>query len=86
MKNPWKISTVALFALLGFVISTPSLQNQAQAEAQPAMKLALEKLEAAQKSLEEATADKGGHRAKALKLMKKAAAEVQAGIDFDNKH
>jgi hypothetical protein len=86
MINAWKFSTVALVVSLGFVVATPSLKNQAQAEPQPVMKLALEQLEAAQKSLESATSDKGGHRAKALKYAKKAISEVKEGIAYDNKY
>jgi hypothetical protein len=33
-------------------------------------------------SLRESTADKGGHRAKAMDLIKQAIAETQAGIEF----
>ena len=84
MINAWKLSTLTLAAALGLVIATPSLKSQAQADPQPAMKLALEHLEAAQKSLEAGTSDKGGHRVKALKLTKKAISQVKAGIAYDN--
>jgi hypothetical protein len=53
---------------------------------QPAMKKALGHLEKAEKSLENATSDKGGHRAKALDHVRKAIDEVEAGIKFDRRH
>jgi hypothetical protein len=60
--------------------------TQAFAEKQPAMAKALVHLENAHKELEVATADKGGHRVKAMALVADAIAEVRAGIEFDNKH
>ncbi len=56
------------------------------AEPQPHMKAALESLQKAKEQLEKATADKGGHRAKALELVKSAIEETQKGISFDSKH
>ena len=60
--------------------------TQAFADKQPAMGKALGHLEMAHKELENATADKGGHRVKAMALVADAIAEVKAGIEFDNKH
>ena len=57
-----------------------------QAEDQPAMKAAQLALLSAAQHLKEATADKGGHRAKALQLVKQAITEVQKGIEYDQKH
>ena len=48
--------------------------------AQPNMEKALESLRGARRSLVEATPDKGGHRAKAIKLVDEAITEVQAGM------
>lgn len=48
---------------------------------QPNMKDALNALENAKDSLNRATADKGGHRAKALDYVKDAIDEVKKGID-----
>lgn len=59
--------------------------TQAMAEKQPMMAKALHNLEDAKQALENATADKGGHRVKALGLVKDAIAEVKNGIEFDNK-
>lgn len=83
--NIWKVSTVVLAGALALVIGT-SRVPEASAENQPHMKAALGHLNSAKASLQSATADKGGHRVKALELTKAAIAETQAGIDYDNKH
>jgi hypothetical protein len=68
-------------------ISTPNLAAQAsQPEAQPHMRAALEHLQAAQRELEAATHDKGGHRTKAVSLVKQAIVHVNQGIEYDNTH
>ncbi len=59
--------------------------TQAFAEKQPMMARALINLEEARRALEIATADKGGHRVKAIALVNDAIAEVKLGMDFDNK-
>jgi acyl-CoA reductase-like NAD-dependent aldehyde dehydrogenase len=61
------------------------LATQAFAERQPMMQKALNQLEDAKRALEAATADKGGHRVKAIEHVNLAIAEVRAGIEFDNK-
>jgi len=48
--------------------------------AQPHMNNALHALENAQAQLQEASSDKAGHRANALRLINEAVGEVQAGI------
>lgn len=50
--------------------------------AQPHMENALANLDTALAQLKLAVADKGGHRAKAIDLVKQAVGEVQAGINF----
>ena len=60
--------------------------TRAFAEPQPHMRAALGSLETALNQLEKASADKGGHRVKAMELIKGAIVEVKLGIDFDNKH
>ena len=45
------------------------------------MQAALTALESAKNNLERARADKGGHRTKALDLVKDAISEVKKGID-----
>ena len=48
---------------------------------QPHMQAALDALRSAQTNLDKATADKGGHRAKAMDLVKQAIDEVKLGIE-----
>jgi len=55
------------------------------AERQPQMRAALVSLKEAKAHLEKATDDKGGHRVAALSHVKKAIAEVEAGIAYDNR-
>ena len=47
---------------------------------------ALDNLRSAESLLENASRDKGGHRVKALRLVRSAIGEVKAGIDYDNRH
>jgi hypothetical protein len=53
---------------------------------QPFMRGARADLQTARKELQLATADKGGHRVKALELVNSAIAEVNAGMEFDRRH
>lgn len=76
-----KMVLVAVVSAFAGVFATTAF-----AEKQPMMRSALEKLEDARKNLENATADKGGHRVKALALVNDAIKEVKAGIEFDNKN
>ncbi|MFG1302108.1 hypothetical protein V5F49_20170 [Xanthobacter sp. V3C-3] len=46
------------------------------------MERAIGELETALRSLREATPDKGGHRERAMELIRQAMNEVQAGIDY----
>lgn len=73
------IIAAATFCLGGFA-------NQAFADRQPRMRDALGHLQSALNSLEKATADKGGHRVKAIQSTKDAIEEVKKGIAFDNKN
>lgn len=50
---------------------------------QPNMKLAKGHLQAALDNLGRATADKGGYRVDAMKLIREAISETQKGIDYD---
>jgi hypothetical protein len=84
MRNPWKLTSFALAALLATTIGGNAIQS-ADADPQPAMRSALENLERAQQNLKNATADKGGHRVNALGHVAKAIEEVKKGIAFDNK-
>ena len=49
---------------------------------QPHMEAALTQLQSAKTELQNAMADKGGHRARAIGIVDRAIAEVQAGIDY----
>lgn len=60
--------------------------DQARTQAQPKMSEALEHLREAEKALQQGSHDKGGHRVKALQLVKQAESEIQAGIEYDNTH
>lgn len=55
-------------------------------EFQPNMQHALSSLTDAQRSLEEATLDKGGHRVKAIAFVKQAIKETRQGIEYDRTH
>lgn len=55
-------------------------------EYQPNMQQAMSSLMEAQTSLQYATSDKGGHRVKALDLVKQAIKETQQGIEYDRTH
>ena len=79
MRRSTVIAVVVAFVLGGFTQS-------AFAEKQPKMEEALVHLRYALASLEAATHDKGGHRAKAMELTQKAIEEVNKGIAFDEKH
>lgn len=85
MRNPWKVTSFALASLFAVSLGT-NLVTPASAEVQPKMRDALESLRSAKASLEEAARDKGGHRAKALELTKAAIQQVEAGMQFDNRH
>jgi hypothetical protein len=55
--------------------------NHVAAPDQPHMQAALDALESARNNLDKANADKGGHRANAIQLVKDAIAEVKMGIE-----
>jgi len=77
--------TVATVALGGTIAAGGFLAGLAWAD-QPHMQAALDALHTAEHQLDQATADKGGHRAKALELVRKAIKEVEKGIHFDRRH
>lgn len=82
MRNPWKLTSFALAAALAAGTLVPAVT----ADPQPKMRAALDSLRSAERALEQASHDKGGHRVKAIQLTKQAIAEVQEGIKFDNRH
>lgn len=67
------------------VLTVPTVLAAAPQEPQPHMRAALAALQAAKRHLDQATADKGGHRVKAIGHTNAALAEVQLGIDADNR-
>ena len=71
--------------LLTLIIAAGFVAGRATAD-QPHMQAALEHLRQARGSLDRATADKGGHRGKAIRLVNDAIAEVEAGIAYDRHH
>ena len=82
--NIWKLSTLGLAAALTFTLANAQL-NTAAADEQPSMQKALGNLKEALTNMQNATDDKGGHKAKAIDLTKKAIEQVEKGIAFDNK-
>ncbi len=86
--NAWKLSTALLGASLVVVVAQGRTTEvrAAEVERQPHMKAALVNLEQALGALNRATADKGGHRAKAIELTTAAIAETRKGMAFDNKN
>ena len=80
-----KLSTVAAIAALAGALATWLPMREAEADNQPHMRAALQSLQNARASLNNATADKGGHRAKALELVNAAIDQVNRGIAFDNR-
>ena len=75
------VSTLLPAAALGVM-----LPAGAKAADQPHMQEALDALQKAHRELEQATSDKGGHRARAMKLVSQAINEVEKGIKFDRRH
>ena len=82
MRNPYKPMAFVFGALLVASLGA----SGATTEKQPQMHDALASLEAAEKSLQNAPQDKGGHRRRALELTRAAIDEVERGIAFDRKH
>lgn len=58
----------------------------AAAQDQPHMQAALQALKTAQRELAQAEKDKGGHRARAERLIQQAIAQVEAGMHYDSAH
>jgi len=77
LKRMTTLALVAIFAAT--VTATPPVD-------QPFMQAALANLKDAQNSLRKATADKGGHRERALELTAEAITAVNAGIEYDRTH
>jgi len=69
---------VAAVAAAGVIAAAAS--REAQASEQPHMDAALGLLQNAKAELQQATHNKGGHRARAVQLVDQAIAQVNAGI------
>lgn len=84
------INKLSLF-ILGFIFASilflsTDFISSVSAERQPLMYGALENLNQAEWKLENASPDKGGHRVKALDLVRAAKVQVKKGIKFDNRY
>ena len=75
-----------LLAILAAVVIVAGLGSPISAVDQPKMQAARADLENAQNSLRKATADKGGHREKAMGLVAQAITAVNNGIEYDRTH
>ena len=71
--------------LLVTVLAIGFIAGQLSA-AQPQMQAALRHLRSARADLNRATADKGGHRSRAIDLVNQAIDEVERGISYDRRH
>jgi hypothetical protein len=76
---------VLVTASLGGALVAALPPTSAKAD-QPHMQAALDALRAAERQLKEATPDKGGHRVKALQLVRDAITQVEKGIEYDRHH
>lgn len=61
----------------------PLVSDDAGAEPQPMMQAARHTLIQAREQLQRATADRGGHRVRAIRLIEQALNEVEAGARVD---
>lgn len=77
-----KLRAAGLAVLLAGIGAGGFLAGRAGAD-QPHMQKALDSLRDARQELQQATADKGGHREKATDLVRDAIDEVEKGIKYD---
>jgi len=85
MRKLGRREVLAGIGVMGAAAALVGAPKAAQAD-QPHMHSALDALRNARHELEVADADKGGHRAKALRLVQDAIAQVERGIEFDRHH
>jgi hypothetical protein len=69
-------------AAIGFLSASAKSADAYQGN----MERALSSLQQALGSLRESTANKGGHRARAMDLVRQAIEETQAGVEFADEH
>ena len=79
LRRTLTVGAFLLFAGVGFFAGRLSAD-------QPHMQAALDRLQEAKHELDAADADKGGHRTKALQLVREAIAQVEKGIEYDRHH
>jgi len=77
--------SVVRVALLTLVLAVGFIAGHLSA-AQPQMQSALKHLRAARADLNRATADKGGHRERAIELVNQAIDQVERGVSYDRRH
>lgn len=80
-----QMSRRSLLAAASGAVAAGLVAGRAAAD-QPHMQAALDHLKEAREQLEKASPDKGGHRAKALDLTRRAILQVEEGIRFDRRH
>lgn len=78
------LNTILPAGLIALVL--PLRSKAAVRTDQPHMQAALDALKLARRELDQAEADKGGHRVKAISLVDQAIAQVEKGISFDRRH
>jgi hypothetical protein len=96
MASKTIISSFALALFVALLFSTESAYAQAKPDSlkgfrqmdgdDPQMISALQMLRSARETIQKAEADKGGHRAKAIKEVNQAIMETKKGIVFDRKN
>ncbi len=74
-----------VFSVLAFGLLMLAPTGSTRAD-QPHMQAALDALRTAERELNKADPDKGGHRANALKHVAAAVRETESGIRYDRKH
>jgi len=81
-----RLRTFVASSLVATVAAGAGLFAGYTVAAQPQMESALGHLEAAERDLQQATHDKGGHRDRALELVRQAEHQVREGMKFDKRH
>lgn len=76
-------STILTLAIVSTILLSASSSVVA---GQPRMQAALDALNVAKKNLKKGSRDKGGHRVKALDLVRQAKKEVRKAMKFDRKN
>ncbi len=85
MRGNMKLRSLLTMLFLTAVLVTGFLAGRAHA-AQPHMNSAVHHLRNARHELEVATADKGGHRQRAIGIIDRAISQTEEGISFGREH